>query len=46
MDNIVEFIMNGATTWTPEVFIRLLFVFAVLEGVFSLGAVLMYVAKR
>ena len=45
MDNMVQFILNGATEWTPEVFIRLVLVFAVLEGVFSLGAILMYVGR-
>jgi len=45
MDNVIEFIMNGATTWTPEVFIRFVLIFTVLEGIFSLGAILMYVGR-
>lgn len=45
MDSMVEFVLNGATEWTPEVFIRLILVFAVLEGLFSLGAIIMYVGR-
>lgn len=45
MDSMVQFILNGADTWTPEVFVRLILVFAVLEGIFSLGAVLAYVGR-
>ncbi|MBO5341972.1 MAG: hypothetical protein J6A73_04730 [Lachnospiraceae bacterium] len=45
MENMVEFIMQDASGWTPEVFIRLILVFAVLEGIFSLGAIIAYVGR-
>lgn len=45
MDNMVQFIMQGAESWTPEVFIRLILVFAVLEGIFSIAAILAYVGR-
>lgn len=45
MENIVQFILQGATDWTPEVFIRLVFIFAVIEGIFNLGAILCYVGR-
>lgn len=45
MDNMVQFILNGSTEWSPEVFIRLVLTFVVLEGIFSLGAILAYVGR-
>lgn len=45
MENIVYFITQGAQAWTPDIFIRMVFTFAVLEGIFTLGALMLYVGK-
>ena len=45
MENMVYFITQGGTEWTPDIFIRLILVFAVLEGIFSLAAILAYVGR-
>ncbi len=46
MDSIINFIVQGSQTFTPEVFFRGLLVFTALEGIFSICAVCMYVGKR
>lgn len=46
MDAIINFITQGSTVWTPDLFFRGLLVFTALEGIFSICAVCMYVGKR